>query len=313
MTNVQRNVDYEDVIRFSLNSDKAEIPKLRSGKEAKAIVIENKRFRYNKNKPLSNKIKEKLNKIHQTSEFRRYDILKNASKTLRANKKVLNQAIKRKAVVKDEKSALKAYTNQYTISNIRMDGLKGLSYFKYQFEKLNENLKVNKGMKMLSRVYARYYDVVNDVMKVVPIQSRRYEILNEDDLREALNKIPIDIIVRLDEAQFWMSGLSIEKVEEITIFYDKFNPTRAGKYIELPRWVSLKKACISIRNDDDMCFKYCVQCIYHKIYDKIHPERLYHYKSIKDDIKWDNINFPVSLEDIDTFEEINSGSKCLCF
>ena len=57
----------------------------------------------------------------------------------------------------------------------------------------------------------------------------------------------------------------------------------------------------------DMCFKYCVQCIYHKIYEKGHPERISYYKNLTDNIKWDNINFPVSLNDIEKFEEINDG------
>ena len=301
------NINYKDVIKYSLIKDKAVIPKLRNGKRAKAIIIGNKRFRYNKDKPLSNKIKEKLLKLHQTPEFRSYDVEKNARARETINKKLTSHAIKRKAVIKDEQSALKAYTNQYTISNIRMDGLKGLSYFKYQFEKLNEYLKVNKGMKILSRIHAKYFDVANDEIRIITIQSRRDEVLNEDDLRGALRKMPFDIMVRLDEAQFWMSGLSIEKIEGVTIFYDKFNPTRAGKHIELPRWVSLKKACINIKNDDDMCFKYCVQCIYHKINEKVHPERISHYKNLTDDIKWDNINFPVSLNDINRFEEINDG------
>ena len=243
------NINYKDVIKYSLIKDKAVIPKLRNGKRAKAIIIENKRFRYNKDKPLSNKIKEKLLKLHQTPEFRSYDVEKNARARETINKKLTSHAIKRKAVITDEQSALKAYTNQYTISNIRMDGLKGLSYFKYQFEKLNEYLKVNKGMKILSRVHVKFFDVANDEIRVITIQSLLHEVLNEEDLREALRRIPIEIHVKLEDAQFWMSGLSAEKVESITIFYDKFNPTRAGKYIELPRWVSLKKACINIKND----------------------------------------------------------------
>ena len=28
---------------------------------------------------------------------------------------------------------------------------------------------------------------------------------------------------------------------------NKYNPTRAGKYNTLPKWISLKKACINIK------------------------------------------------------------------
>ena len=87
--------------------------------------------------------------------------------------------------------------------------------------------------------------------------------------------------------------------------YDKYNPTRGGSYIELPKWVSLKKACINIKNEDDNCFKYCIQCGVNKIYEKDHPDRIYHYKKLTDNLNWDNVNFPTSAFDIDTFEENN--------
>ena len=52
------------------------------------------------------------------------------------------------------------------------------------------------------------------------------------------------------------------------MMYNKYDPTRAGKYINLPKWISLKKACINIKNKDEKCFKYAIQCGYHKIYEK---------------------------------------------
>ena len=45
----------------------------------------------------------------------------------------------------------------------------------------------------------------------------------------------------------------------VTTHYDKYDPTRAGRYIELPEWIKLKKACINIKNKDQKCFKYCIQ------------------------------------------------------
>ena len=89
--------------------------------------------------------------------------------------------------------------------------------------------------------------------------------------------------------------------------YDKHNPTRGGKFIPLPKWVSSKKACINIKNQDELCFKYSVQCRICKVYEKDHPKRVSHYKSLNDELNWDNVNFPSSYADIDTFEENNGG------
>ena len=46
------------VIDYLLSNDLAEIPQ-RGRKELKSIIIENKKFRYNKDKPISNVLKKK--------------------------------------------------------------------------------------------------------------------------------------------------------------------------------------------------------------------------------------------------------------
>ena len=51
-------------------------------------------------------------------------------------------------------------------------------------------------------------------------------------------------------------NLVFEKVVSITIHYDKYDPTRAGSYIDLPLFIKLKKACVNIKNADNRWFKY---------------------------------------------------------
>lgn len=82
----------------------------------------------------------------------------------------------------------------------------------------------------------------------------------------------------MDKMELLESGLVIKQIEKLKFNYDKYNPIRGGKFIALPRWVSLKKACINIQNKDDKCFLYSVQCGVYKVYDKDHPERVSHYK-----------------------------------
>ncbi|MCR9130885.1 MAG: hypothetical protein NXI12_15375, partial [Alphaproteobacteria bacterium] len=72
-------------------------------------------------------------------------------------------------------------------------------------------------------------------------------------------------------------------------------------------WVANKKACINIKNEDDLCFKYSVQCGFYELFKKDHPCEMYHYKKYVNDsfIKWDNVNFPVGNDEIEQFEEDN--------
>ena len=70
----------------------------------------------------------------------------------------------------------------------------------------------------------------------------------------------------------------------------------------------IKKACINIKNEDNTCFKYCVQCSVFKIYEKDNPERMRHYNKLNDTIiHWGSMKFPCSRKDIDRFEEDNQG------
>ena len=77
---------------------------------------------------------------------------------------------------------------------------------------------------------------------------------------------------------------------------------RGSSYIELPAKVKNSKACINIKNEDNGCFKYCVQCVVYDIVNKTNPERMYHYKKLDDKLDWSVLTFPFKLCDIDKFE-----------
>ena len=59
------------VIDYLLSNDSTEIPK-RGRKELKSIVIDNKKFRYNKDKLISNVSTKKLLTVKKTNEYRSY-------------------------------------------------------------------------------------------------------------------------------------------------------------------------------------------------------------------------------------------------
>ena len=115
-----------------------------------------------------------------------------------------------------------------------------------------------------------------------------------------------DIGARILDMALYQPGFMVVKVKEIHMMYSKNNPTRASKYINLPKWISLKKGCINIKNKDDTCFKYVIQCGSRKVYWTTHPENFYHYKNKEDDLHFGGITFPAS-NDTDRFEELNQN------
>ena len=84
-------------------------------------------------------------------------------------------------------------------------------------------------------------------MQDVIVRTRSYTIIHSDELKEALKNMRNDIGARILDMALYQSGLMVVKVKETHMMYNKYNPTRAGKYINLPKWISLKKACINIK------------------------------------------------------------------
>ena len=158
-------------------------------------------------------------------------------------------------------------------------------------------------MKMLVQV-----DALSDQGETVTFKSRRFEVLNTADIQASLDNMAGDIEHQIESAPLKTSNISITQITKITVHYDKYNPTRGGSYIELPKWVSLKNACINIKNEDGQCFKYCVQCSVFKLHEPDISERMRHYNTFNDNlINWDCMKYPCSRNDITRFEELNSG------
>ena len=63
------------VIDYLLNNDSAEIPK-KGRRELKSIIIDDKKFRYNKDKPISNVLTKKWLSVKKTNEYRSYAMKK---------------------------------------------------------------------------------------------------------------------------------------------------------------------------------------------------------------------------------------------
>ena len=88
--------------------------------------------------------------------------------------------------------------------------------------KLNATVKIS---------VVNIYDEMQDVI----VRTRSYTIIDSDELQEALKNMRNDIGARILDMALHLSGLMVVKVKEIHMMYNKYNPTRAGKYINLPK------------------------------------------------------------------------------
>ena len=80
-----------------------------------------------------------------------------------------------------------------------------------------------------------------------------------DDIEKVLNEQFDDIRSKLSEFQERDSGHSLAKILKLEININQAKLTRGSNYIETPKTLGHKKACLNIKNqEDNFCFKWCL-------------------------------------------------------
>ena len=69
-----------------------------------------------------------------------------------------------------------------------------------------------------------------------PIRSRRYDIPNDDGIPKSLSQNASGIEILMGRMELSESGLVIKQVDSNKFRSAKYNPTRDGLFVELPKW-----------------------------------------------------------------------------
>ena len=172
------------VLDYILSSETGEILK-QNGRELKKLKIGDKTYNFERNKPITNRLKTKFNKIRQTMDYKRYELKEKRDIrwiNLDKNKALTGIQMRYKATTTNEQSAFKGYVNSFAITNVRVRGIKALQYLKYQDLRLKEYLMKHKGMKVILQVSATMKSKKTNEEIRESIRSRRYNITNEDEI-----------------------------------------------------------------------------------------------------------------------------------
>ena len=79
--------------------------------------------------------------------------------------------------------------NAYSVSNIKVKGIKKGLYLKYQDQRLKEYLNKHKGMTIMMEAYGTFKSKKTDEDIRHTIRSRRYEITNAEEIVSVLFQI----------------------------------------------------------------------------------------------------------------------------
>ncbi|XP_064653079.1 uncharacterized protein LOC135503432 [Lineus longissimus] len=99
------------------------------------------------------------------------------------------------------------------------------------------------------------------------------------------------------------SGWKLIEVIKIELHTINYTPLSGSSYIPLPDKIQNKKAVINVQNSDQKCFRYSVEAYILNL--EKNTERVSNYNKPEFDHMFKDLEYPVTLKDIDKFEKNN--------
>ena len=229
-----------------------------------------------------NSLKERVNRI-----FKRYDNL---------------------LTPREYKTAIKGYFKTFRVNGV--DGMDEKTFMRSVKPRVIDLIK-SKGSIKVKLILTVRFTKENPATGNIDINvysfASKMEIVTESTDIPVLYDHMVDVIFELiQNFNNRGSGWQFDRIEHLDININPFNPLSASSYIELPGKLYEKKAIINVKNENDNeCFKWAVTSAVFPA--KEHGERL--SKRMKKDSEkfdWTGIEFPVSLKQIDKFENQNN-------
>ena len=122
----------------------------------------------------------------------------------------------------------------------------------------------------------------------------QYEELNEAN----------DLGQQLDEFEQGESGYIFDSIKKLTVKMFKYHDIRASSYCKLPKSICNSKSIVNIQNKDNYRFLWSILAHKYKVHN--HRERVSHYENHFHELNEGDIQFPMKIKDIPTFERLNN-------
>ena len=165
----------------------------------------------------------------------------------------------------------------------KMNGLKAIITFKITFEKQRGSETITK---------QAFFNCKTFIIS----KQENFDRMLEYAANQIINKI-----------RDWLSegsGWVISSVDAHYLNVVKYTPLNVSSYIQLPEELrNAKKGLISIKNEDNECFRWCHLAKVYSVKVKSNRERISHYKKYVDTLNYDGIEFPVSIKQIPKIED----------
>ena len=216
--------------------------------------------------------------------------------------------------VRESESALREFARVYTV-----DGREGYDVRSFLYnvrENIMSVLRNNRRtkVKLILKCYMEKPSIISEII-IRPFDFHsgievNLEGTDEVNLYVTMTEEIIEKMVRLQQATGSPWRLhSIIKLELHTV---RYNPLRIEKWIPLPKELSNKNSIINPKNEDNKCFLWCVLRALNPC--EKNPQRIdKKLKEKENTLNMDGIEYPVSLKDIDKFENQNPSISITVF
>lgn len=169
---------------------------------------------------------------------------------------------------------------------------------------LDAKLASYHSIKVNFEFFGQFYLPRNDATEIKSFATENIVLYQNYDFNEIFTEVVDKICRKICEFQDRESGWSFLNNLYLEINVNKYIPLRASSYIELPKYIKNKQACINIKSFDSFCFLWSVMAALFPA--KKNADRVTSYPHFTDILDTKNMTFPVSLSDIKIFEKNNS-------
>ena len=191
------------------------------------------------------------------------DILKKLTKQLEKKEKKAKEEHDRIFTPIKEASAFKGYTNRYVMYNTCLN-LGALEFLTYAKPSIINIFNSNRNIK--TALYLHVIMVRQEPGELTPriekfaFHSKELKLILEGtDESKIYNEMVEEIeeeLQKVEDAEG--SGWVFQKVEKLVLHTTRWDPIKAGSYIDLPPFLKNKKAIVNMKNQDEKCFMWSV-------------------------------------------------------
>ena len=122
----------------------------------------------------------------------------------------------------------------------------------------------------------------------------QHEEVNEDN----------ELSHQIDEFEQGESGYIFDSIKKLTVKMFKYHDIRASSCCKFSKSFCNSKSIVEIQNNDNYCFLWSI--LAHKYKVDNHQERVSHYENHFHELDQGDIQFPMKIKDIPTFERLNN-------